>query len=137
MKSLTFLKIVQKAASNFCSGFPTLSLVDFFQCTFFMAGFRKNFRNNFQDHRHLSKQLLESQAAIRKPEQVSWRVLLEWFSQLVSDFIEAAETLFWMFFLQKDRKRIVKTINAHTESTVLSLKNIHIMTLSLWQVENG
>ncbi len=29
------------------------------------------FRNNFQDHRQGSEQLLETQAAIRKPEQIS------------------------------------------------------------------
>jgi hypothetical protein len=33
------------------------------------------FRNNFQDHRRLSEQLLESQAAIGKPEQDAWRGL--------------------------------------------------------------
>jgi hypothetical protein len=60
-----FDKIVPKASSNFCSGFPLLSLVDFFQCTF-IAGFR----NNFQDHRRVTEQLLETQAAIRKPEPV-------------------------------------------------------------------
>ncbi len=32
-----------------------------------MAGFR----NNFQDHRQVSEQLLETQAAIRKLEQLS------------------------------------------------------------------
>ncbi len=35
----------------------------YFQCTF-IAGFR----NNFQDHRRVTEQLLETQAAIRKPE---------------------------------------------------------------------
>jgi hypothetical protein len=55
----------EKAASNFCSGFPLLSLVYFFQCTF-IAGFR----NNFQNHRQVSEQLLKAQAAITKPEQV-------------------------------------------------------------------
>jgi hypothetical protein len=58
-------KIVPKVASNFCSGIPLLSLVNFFQCTF-IAGFR----NNFQDHSPVMEQLLETQeAAIRKPEQ--------------------------------------------------------------------
>jgi hypothetical protein len=57
LKHLVILKIVPKAGSNICSGFPLLS-----QCTF-MAGFR----NNFQDHRRVSEQLLETQAAIRKP----------------------------------------------------------------------
>jgi hypothetical protein len=32
-------KIVPKATSNFCYGFPSLSLVDSLQCTF-MAGFQ-------------------------------------------------------------------------------------------------
>jgi hypothetical protein len=54
---------VPKAAYKFCPGFPLLSLVNFFQCTF-IAGFR----NNFQDHRRVTEQLLETQAAIRKPE---------------------------------------------------------------------
>jgi hypothetical protein len=57
-------EIVPKAVSNFCSGFPLLSLVNFFQCTF-IAGFR----NNFQDRSRVMKQLLETQEAIRKPEQ--------------------------------------------------------------------
>jgi hypothetical protein len=41
-----FYSLFPKDASNFCSGSPLLSLVDFFQWTF-IAGFR----NNFQDHR--------------------------------------------------------------------------------------
>jgi hypothetical protein len=64
-KNIKFmLKIVPKVAPKFCSGIPSLTFVDFLQCTF-MAGFR----NSFQSHRRLSEQLLESQAAIRKPEQ--------------------------------------------------------------------
>ncbi len=44
LETLTVLiiKIVLKAAQNFCSGFPFLSLVDFLQCTL-TAGFRNNF----------------------------------------------------------------------------------------------
>jgi hypothetical protein len=52
-----------------------------------MAGFQ----NNFQDHRRLSQQLLESQAAIGTPEQASWRKVLAGFSLLVSDFKESSE----------------------------------------------
>jgi hypothetical protein len=37
----------------------------FFQCTF-IAGFRKN----FQEHRRVTEQLLETQVAIRKLKQV-------------------------------------------------------------------
>jgi hypothetical protein len=61
---LKTLKIVPKAASNVCSGFPLLSLVDFFLCTFIT-----DFRNNFPDHRRVTKQILETQAAVRKQEQ--------------------------------------------------------------------
>jgi hypothetical protein len=63
-KHLLNLKIVPKAASNFCSGFRLLLLVDFIQFTF-MAGFM----NNFQESRRISEQLLELQAALGKPEQ--------------------------------------------------------------------
>jgi hypothetical protein len=51
LKHLLILKIVPKAVSNFCSAFPLLSLVDFFQCTS-IAGY----------HRWVSEQLLEAQA---------------------------------------------------------------------------
>ncbi len=49
-KHLLIPKIVPKAASNFCSGFLLLSLVDFFQCTFIadfrsQAGFGTTFRD--------------------------------------------------------------------------------------------
>jgi hypothetical protein len=44
-KHLFILIIVPKAASNFCSGFPLLLLVDFFECTFIVG-----FQNNFQCH---------------------------------------------------------------------------------------
>jgi hypothetical protein len=64
-KNPLVLKIVPKATYNFCSGFPSLSLVDFFRCKF-MAGFR----NNFQA---LSKQLMVSQAAIGKREPAYWK----------------------------------------------------------------
>jgi hypothetical protein len=73
------------------------------------------FQNNFQDHRRLSEQLSESQAAIRKLEQAPSRRLgtvLEGFSQIISDFIygKQAETLFWIFFTKRQLK-IVKTIS--------------------------
>jgi hypothetical protein len=57
-----------------------------------MAGFRKK----YQDHRRLSEQLLQSQA-ILKMEQASCK-LLEGFSQLVSDFIEASRNFSWDLF---------------------------------------
>jgi hypothetical protein len=65
LKTLTNSKIVPKAVTNFCSVFPLHTLVNFYQCTF-VAGFR----NNFQDHRRVTEQLLEAQAFIKRPEQV-------------------------------------------------------------------
>ncbi len=50
-------KNVPKVASNFCSSFPLLSLIDFLQCTF-MAGFQtfsESLRNNLKSHRRLSE----------------------------------------------------------------------------------
>jgi hypothetical protein len=61
---LASLKTLTISNSKNCFGFPLLSLVDFFLCTF-IAGFQ----NNFQNHRRITEQLLETQAAIRKPEQ--------------------------------------------------------------------
>ncbi len=49
------VKNVPKVASNFCSSFPLLSLIDFLQCTF-MAGFQKfseSLWNNLKSHRRL------------------------------------------------------------------------------------
>ncbi len=66
------------------------------------------FRNNFQDRSRLLKQLLESQAAIGKPERAHWREagLLEGFSEIVSDFIEASQN--FGFPSQKDSKKLWK-----------------------------
>jgi hypothetical protein len=68
LKTLTNSKDCSESRINFCSGFgfPSLSIVDFLQCTF-MAGIR----NNFEDHKRLSEPFSKSQAAIGKPEQAS------------------------------------------------------------------
>jgi hypothetical protein len=58
------------------------------------------FRNNFQDHR-LSEQLLETKAAIRMPEQDLGSGLLEGFSQLVSEFLEASRNFIFDFLHKK------------------------------------
>jgi hypothetical protein len=91
------------STANFCSGFPLLSLVDFFQCTF-IAGFR----NNFQDQRRVTEQLLETQAALRKPEHALWRGLLKGISQLVSDSYKQAENLIWILLHKKDIMKSLK-----------------------------
>ncbi len=68
-------------------------------CTFIAS-----FRNNFQDHRRVTVQLLETQAAIRKPEQALWRGLLVGISQIVSDFIEASRNFDSVFLHKKTTK---------------------------------
>ncbi len=90
--------------------------------------FMRGFWNNFQDHKQLSYQLLESHAVFRKKEQAFWRGLLDRFSQLVSDFIEVSRNFIFDFLLKKTAKN-VKTISAHTKSTVLifrTFKKIHL-----------
>ncbi len=63
--------------------------------------FKASFRNNFQDHRQLSEQLLETQTAIGKPEQPPWRGFL---LQSVNDFVNKH----FRFSSQKDSKRLWK-----------------------------
>jgi hypothetical protein len=84
---------------------------------------------NFQGHRRLSEQLLETPAAIRKPKQALWRGLLEGFLQLVNAFIEA-ERNFILDLLQKKTAKNSETISAHSKSKVLILgpsKNIQLV----------
>jgi hypothetical protein len=53
-----------------------------------------------KNHEQLSEQLLQTQAAMGKPEQAGGSGLLEGFSQLVSDFIETSRN-FLLDFLHK------------------------------------
>jgi hypothetical protein len=82
LKTLNNAKDCSNSRIRFCSGFPSLSLVDFVEWAI-IAGFGKN----FQDHRQLPKQLLESQAATGSRNELSEE---GYFSQLVSDFTEAS-----------------------------------------------
>ncbi len=100
-----------------CSDFPLLSLGDYFQFTFTYW-----FRNNFQDHRQVSEQLLTTQAAIRNPKQALWRGWLEGISQLVSYFIEESRNL--IFYFNPKKKKNGKTISAHSISIVSSFRTI-------------
>ncbi len=90
-------------------------------------------------HGQLSEAFSGSQAAFgttfrdtnvfRKPEQTPWRWLQEGFLQLVSYFIDASRNYIWIFSTKRQPK-IVKTISAHTKSSVLIFvtlkKIIHI-----------
>jgi hypothetical protein len=72
-------------------------------------------------------QLVKAQAAIRKPEQALWIAWLKGVSQFVSDFVKVSRT--------KRQLKIVKTISAHSKSTVSnfrnSKKNIHLVTFMI------
>ncbi len=82
---------------------------DFLQCTYIYG--------------RLSEQFSGSHAAFGKPEQASWRGLLEEFSQLLSDSLKQAETLFWTFFCKR-QPEIVEIVSAHIKSTVLIFRAI-------------
>ncbi len=69
------------------------------------------FRTIFQNHRRLSDQLLESQAALGKPEQASWRGL-HWFHR-------SKQKLYFWCSSELLQPKFVKTISAHKKCTVL------------------
>jgi hypothetical protein len=73
-----------------------------------MAGFW----NNFQDHRQLSKQLLESQAAIGKPETSFLESVTGRISTIVFDFIEPSSN----FILDFLHKKTAKNLENHQRS---------------------
>jgi hypothetical protein len=55
------------------------------------------------------EQFSRSQAVIENPEQASWRELLEGFSRLVSDYIEANRN-FSMDFIEKKTVKHVENL---------------------------
>ncbi len=114
LKVLTNFKDCSESCRRFLFGFLSLLLLNVLQGTF-MA----DFPNNFQDHRRLSEQLSESQAAIRKLEQAPWRRLgtvLEGFSQIVSDFIEASWNFILDFLHKKTAENCENHFSAHSKS---------------------
>jgi hypothetical protein len=113
---------VPKAASKFCSGFPSLSVIDFLQCTF-TAGFREKknlgsqsggFRKNFRDAGGYQK-------AGASSKRVTKRIF---FSQLVSDFIEASRNFILNFFTKRQLK-IIKAFSVQSNSTVMIQEMYH------------
>jgi hypothetical protein len=86
-----------------------------------MAGFP----SNFQDHKRLSELLLEYRRILESQKSFLKR-LLDGFSQLVRDSIEARRNLI-LNLLHKRPPKIAKTINAHTKRNVLkTFKKIFI-----------
>ncbi len=79
-------------------------------CIYVQVGFW----NKFENHRWLSKQLY-SQAATWKPEQASWRRLLERFSEFVKD--KQAETSFLTFSAKRQPNHVKNHMRWYTKST--------------------
>ncbi len=115
LETLTpILKIVPKAASEFLFRL-SFSLVGEFSQVYSTVHVLAGFRNGFQVDRRLPEQFLASQAAIGKQEQASRNGLLEGFSKLVSDFIEASKN-FSFDILHYER---VKNCENHHHSSKL------------------
>ncbi len=107
MSSLTTLKIVQKATSRF------LFRPFFSYWSTFAIYIHGQLWENFQEHRRLSEQLLESQEAIGKPKQAPRRGC--WKDFTISKLFhikKQAETLFLGFYQKKTQKE--KKICAHS-----------------------
>jgi hypothetical protein len=124
LTSLTFSKIVPKAATNFCFGFPSLSLVDFLQCAFLTR-----FQNHFQDPRRLQShmRLLESRSKLFvKVTGRIWTILI--------GFIGATRN-FILNVLHKKTAKTVKALSTYTKKYCFKFKdlhkNTHLLTLSL------
>jgi hypothetical protein len=113
-KQLLILKIVpRKATYNFCSGFPSLSLLIFSNVRpwpAFATIFRitDGFLNNLKSAGGYRK------AGISILNRITGRIL-----KAVSDFIEASRNFF--YFLHKNTAKKCETIGAHTKSIVLFL----------------
>ncbi len=131
MNTLTSLKIVPTAASNFCSGFLSLSLVNCSRKHSWPAfgtivKITGDFRNNF----------LWLQVAIGELERASWIGLLE-ISQFVSEVIEAIRNFILDFLRKKTTNRLIKTISAHTKYTVVICRTFrkHFISLHISLIE--
>jgi hypothetical protein len=83
-------------------------MVDFLQ--YVMAGF-----NNFQDHSRFTEQLLSHKQLSEIQNKLPEVQLLEGFSQLVCNVIEAGRN--YILDFHKKAAKIVKTISAHTKIT--------------------
>jgi hypothetical protein len=74
-ENIKFLHASLKTLTNSktCSEISVLAFIALIgQFSPVYSTFMASFRNNFQDQRRLSEQLLESQAAIGKPEEASF-----------------------------------------------------------------
>jgi hypothetical protein len=70
---------------------------------FFPVYIHSRLSEQFSGSQGVTEQLLETQAAIRKPEKALWR-LLKGISQLLSDFIEASKNFNLEFLHKKTTK---------------------------------
>ncbi len=100
-KHLQILKIVPKAVSNLCSGFLSLSLVDFYLCKF-MAGFRNNFhtRGGFPNNFHTGGYQKAEKSSLNR---VTGRIftICKWFHR-------SKQKLYFLFTSQQDSWKLWK-----------------------------
>ncbi len=112
MKTLTILKLVPKATSLFFSGLLSLSLVGFIHViSSYWTGEKSAEIDmswavfNFQNHRRVQEQVLQSEAGFWMSQKALWRGLLEGLSKLVSVFKEASKNLAFDFLNNKDKTK--------------------------------
>ncbi len=128
-KTLTNSEDCSENRISLCPSFPSLSLVDFLQCTF-MAGFR----NNFHDRRRLSEQLSESQDHRRRlenrsklPKRVTRRIFT-----ISKQFYKSKLKLYHEFSSRKNCEKTISTISKETVFIlVLSKKYLSCDTIPL------
>ncbi len=135
LKTLSNFKDCSERASNFCSGFPLLSCWSIFagvpvKWWTFMACCRKN----FQDHRRLSKQLLESQATFGKPEQAPWRGLLADFDNYCRKWFHKSKQNIFGFSSLKENNILWKLSarSCKTDKKISSHDTIPLRTSATW-----
>ncbi len=116
-----------KSSTNFCSGVPSLLLVDFLHCTI-MAGFRTRItvssRNNFYSH---NRRLSESRKKL--PEKGCWKHFHN-----RKCFYRTKKNLYFGYFRQPN---ILKTCSVHTKSTALIFKTFKQTFISWLSHENN
>ncbi len=119
---LLIIKMGLKSSINFCSGVPSLLYWSIFSSVQSWPAFGTRITGGFR------KQLIELQAAIRKPKKIPKEGCWKHFHNRKC-FYRTKKNLYFGYFRQPN---IVKTCSAHTKSTAFIFKtNIHLVTIPL------
>ncbi len=127
------LKIVAKAASNFCFGFISFPLVNFLQCTLFVHSYAASrtifritgsFQNNFWSHWRLSE------SRNKFLEKGSWKIfrISKWCHR-------RKQKVYFGFSSQKYSQNLWKIFALVQKVLFWSVKpskKVHLVTLSIW-----